>query len=191
MEIDALGETTGLDGAELGAELDRIAQQVGDFNARGMKQVLGISPRDAGLGARADIFREQNLLNIRSLLTGQIQDLRGYLEAADTVGMRVEDLADIIKERFSVAQSRADLIARDQVLTLNAQVTKERQTRAGVDQYVWTTAGDERVRDEHAVLDGQTFDWISGSGEEGNPGDAIMCRCIAFPLIPELDDPEE
>lgn len=43
-------------------------------------------------------------------------------------------------------QSRSDLIARDQLTKLNSQITKKRQTEAGVTLYRWHTAVDERVR---------------------------------------------
>lgn len=43
-------------------------------------------------------------------------------------------------------QSRADLIARDQVGKLNGLITKKRMQEAGLDLYEWITAFDERVR---------------------------------------------
>lgn len=43
-------------------------------------------------------------------------------------------------------QSRANLIARDQINKLNGTYTKKRQEDAGVDWYIWNTAADERVR---------------------------------------------
>ncbi len=111
------------------------------------------------------------------------------MESQEVSSMRVEELRSLVMERFDVSKSRADLIARDQVLKLNGQITEERQTRAGVEQYVWTTAGDERVREEHAALEGQVIDWNSPP-TVGHPGEDYQCRCVAFPLIPEIDGPQ-
>jgi SPP1 gp7 family putative phage head morphogenesis protein len=65
------------------------------------------------------------------------------------------------------------------------------QVQSGVEQYVWVTARDERVRLEHAALHGGIFDWDdppldasqSSNGEDCHPGDDYNCRCIASPLV--------
>ena len=90
-----------------------------------------------------------------------------------------------MSERTDVSDSRAKLIARDQVAKLNGELTKERQTDLGVTGYIWRTVGDERVRDEHADNDGQFFTWDSPPST-GAPGEDIQCRCWAEPVLPEL-----
>lgn len=46
--------------------------------------------------------------------------------------------------------------------------------------YTWRTAGDDRVRHTHAVLEGQVFAWTNAPSE-GHPGTAPNCRCWAEP----------
>ena len=93
-------------------------------------------------------------------------------------------ILDIMKERTDVSDSRAKLIARDQVSKLNGELTMERQLDLGVDS-IWRTVGDERVRDTHADNEDQTFTWDNPPAETGHPGEDYQCRCWAEPILPE------
>jgi len=172
----------------IGPALDKIAADVSMVNARGVTAITGINVREAsGLGARLDVFRETNISLIKSLVGNQITDVQNLLESAESTGLRVEDLAEQMEQRFSVSKSKADLLARDQTLKLNANITQARQRGAGVEKYIWTTSGDERVREEHQALEGQVFSW-DDPPSVGHPGEDYQCRCTAFPIIEEFDD---
>ena len=111
----------------------------------------------------------------------------GIAEAvAATVIEGRTDLARVLTDRFGVASSRAKLIARDQIGSLNARVTEARQTELGIDAYEWSISGDERVRPAHQRLNGTVRRWDQPHPTEGHPGSAIACRCVA---IPSLEDP--
>lgn len=175
----------------LGEAIEDVARQVATFNAKGVATLTGINVRAAsGLGARIDMFRDTNVALIKSLVGSQIDDIQTLLESAEATGLQVGELRDQIQERFGVSESRADLIARDQTLKLNSAITQARQRNAGVEKYIWTTSGDERVREEHAALEGQTFSW-DNPPEPGHPGEDIQCRCTAFPIIEEFDGETE
>jgi SPP1 gp7 family putative phage head morphogenesis protein len=86
-------------------------------------------------------------------------------------------------------------LARDQILTLNAQINQSKQVNAGIEEYIWTAVADSRTRDDHADLDGQKFRYddppVSGTdGFVGHPGEPAQCRCVAYPVIPALEDDE-
>jgi len=130
-------------------------------------------------------FRDENLSLIRSLGSNQVDELRGILSQGEREGRRVEWIRKQVQDRFEVSKSRASLIARDQVLKLNAKIAQTRQEQAGVTHYVWSTSGDERVREEHAALDGQTFAWDEPPSV-GHPGEDYQCRCVAIPVIPDV-----
>lgn len=133
-----------------------------------------------------DGWRKDNVARITDLVDEQAERIETIL--AEGYGRRAESIAEDLEEILGEgSERRAELIARDQVLTLNAQITRERQTAADIEKYVWTTSGDERVRDEHEALDGEVFSWDEGDPEEGHPGEAINCRCVAFPVLPELE----
>ena len=104
-------------------------------------------------------------------------------------GLRFEDLAKEVERIGDVTESRAKLIARDQTSKMNGAFNEARQTSVGIDKYVWQTAGDERVREEHAANDGQVFSW-NDPPATGHPGEDIQCRCVAVPYF-DLDNEEE
>ena len=49
--------------------------------------------------------------------------------------------------------------------------------------YIWRTAGDDKVRDEHGMRAGKTYTWNAPPDGE-HPGDDYNCRCWAEPLNP-------
>jgi SPP1 gp7 family putative phage head morphogenesis protein len=73
-------------------------------------------------------------------------------------------------------------------------VNHARQRELGVERFVWRTMGDERVRDEHDELKGETFSYDDPpeiDGEPTLPGDDVQCRCYAEPVLDDLFDDEE
>jgi SPP1 gp7 family putative phage head morphogenesis protein len=50
-----------------------------------------------------------------------------------------------------------------------------------MDQYVWRTRRDERVRRSHWMNDGRVFSWADPPAT-GHPGEDYNCRCEAVPL---------
>ena len=53
---------------------------------------------------------------------------------------------------------------------LNSALNQQRSQNLGVEEYVWRTAGDERVRDSHKNENGKTFGWddLPNPGGEGS-----------------------
>lgn len=186
------------DERDLDNALDVIGKRVATHNGTEIQRVIGIAIREAdpGVAAFIDNWRAINVSRIKSLAGQELVEITQLLERAEPAGLRVEVLRKQIEERFGVTRSKADLLSRDQTLTLNSQITKQRQTNVGIESYIWTTAGDDRVRDgsdgplDHAVLDGQTFRWDNppdvGDGRRLHPGEDYQCRCTAFPVLPEL-----
>jgi SPP1 gp7 family putative phage head morphogenesis protein len=120
-----------------------------------------------------------------------LSEIEKLLERGE--GLSVEVLRERIEERFGVTESKADLLARDQTLKLNGQLTERLQVSAGIEEYFWTTSGDERVRESHAALDGTRQRWdeppvVSDDGRSEHPGGDYQCRCTAFPVLPELEE---
>lgn len=102
--------------------------------------------------------------------------------------VRFHSMTQEIQKRFGMTSRRAKLIARDQTSKLNASLTKLRQQELGVEEYIWQTAGDERVRASHKAHDGKKFRWDHLPKETGNPGNDINCRCVAIPVLEGLLD---
>lgn len=110
-------------------------------------------------------------------------------------GRSVADIAKLLEEQAGYSTSRAVLTARDQTLKLYGQVQQERQQNAGIDRYIWTTSLDERVRPDHADLDGTIQRWDDPpivdqrTGRRGHPGFDFSCRCTAVAILD--DEPAE
>jgi SPP1 gp7 family putative phage head morphogenesis protein len=163
--------------------------------ARQMKAALGIDLPDAepALAPAFKAFRAENVDLITSLAADKVARVREILTDAGA-GTRVEEIARAVREGTDATRSRARLIARDQVLKLNAQVTQARHEAAGVTEFVWRTSKDERVREDHKILDGKRFRYDDPPvvdrrrGDRALPGVHFQCRCIAEPVIPGFDD---
>lgn len=176
----------------------RVAQSVTAHTreqwARQVKALIGIDlPRgDPSLVKLMERFRRENTDLIVSLAKDHIERVHAVLKEAGS-GTRVETIRKRIQEQTGAVRSRAALIARDQVLSLNAQVTQERHKAAGVTEYIWRTSRDERVRDRHRELDGtrQRYDDPPvvdvRTGRREHAGQDFQCRCTAEPIIPGFD----
>lgn len=105
-------------------------------------------------------------------------------------------LAGQIKEETGISTRRAKFIARDQTAKMNAQFNQVRQQDLGIEEYIWRTAGDQRVvgnpsglfpksnrvHGDHYSRNGKVFRWDTPP-VDGHPGIPINCRCVALPII--------
>jgi SPP1 gp7 family putative phage head morphogenesis protein len=144
--------------------------------------VVGSEP---WLGRAIDEFTHENVALIKSVGSRFFDDLESHLKREIADGTRWEELAGIIEERYGVAGSRAELIARDQVGKFFGDLNRVRQTDLGVTKFVWRTSNDNRVREEHEQLEGQVFEWANPPSE-GTPGEPVGCRCNAEPDLTDL-----
>jgi len=182
---------------------DEQAAEVGartaSANAREFGRVfkIDVPAIQPGIQPTLDTFRKANADLITSLQADALDEVAELVDDAWTRGTRVEDLRKQIQDRFDVTTSRADLIARDQILKLNGQITRTRQISAGITEYIWTTSNDERVREDHDALDGTRQRWDAPpvtdtrTRETNHPGEDYQCRCVAAPVLSFLEDGEE
>lgn len=113
-------------------------------------------------------------------------DVARVTRQAIRTGLNPDQAADLLQKRLNVSRSRAVLIATDQMLTAVANADRARQRDMGIQEYLWRSMEDARVRPEHEALDrlgrqGHRRSWNDG-GEY--PGKAIRCRCRAIPILP-------
>jgi len=62
-------------------------------------------------------------------------------------------------------------------------INQLRQEDLGIEQYIWRSQDDTKVRDSHAEYDDQVFRWDDHPAG-GHPGEAHNCRCYAEPIAP-------
>ena len=108
-----------------------------------------------------------------------------------------ESISDIMKQFDGMVgkrKDRAKFTARNQISTFNSILTKTRAQNLGVQEAIWVSSRDARVRPSHKARDGKTFDLSKGlySSLDGKyllPGaGSYQCRCTMQLIIPELDD---
>lgn len=131
----------------------------------------------------------QNAELITSIPTEHLERVRLAVEKAFTEGTRWEVMARELREIGNITDRRARLIARDQTASMNSAFNRVRQTELGIKEYLWSGSLDARERDSHRRMEGVRCSWASPpsvDGESVNPGEPIMCRCVAQPIIEVL-----
>ena len=184
--------------------LDQIAGTVRTHVEKDVQRYMpGLKNTDLFLGSEIAQWRRDNVALITNFTDDMLAKIGDLLEGYD--GTRVEDTATALENTFGLTRARAELIARDQTLKLNASMNQQAQVNAGVDKYRWSTSHDDSVRDDpkgkgdpnHKDLDNLTFSWddppvtCERTGDTNHPGQDYSCRCVAIPVLEEFDDPEE
>lgn len=166
----------------------RIAEHSKRELDKQIKAVIGIDilQDESWLSSFIDGFVDQNAKLITSIPERYFREIESIVRDAALSGRRHEDLADEFEERYDVSESRAALLARDQVSKLNGDITQVRQVRLGIKKFVWSTSMDERVRASHKAHEGKTYDWTKPPADTGKPGDDYQCRCVALPDFSDI-----
>ena len=166
--------------------LEQLRRQV-----RGMISLDAFPPDSDVQRKLLDSWVETNRKRIKALTTAQVEEVEDIAQRGFQAGDRASVIEKQILERFPVVQSRAQLIARDQLNKLRGNLTRVRQTSLGIDRYIWRTSRDERVRESHLVKEGKVFEWSKPPPDTGHPGQGIQCRCTAEPYIEGVDEEED
>lgn len=173
---------------------NKIAAQTSEHQKtqlfRQIKSTIGVDLQaiaDKGMSERIKRFTAENVALIKTVPQKYFDDVEKTVLAGVREGSRASSIAAALEERLGVAESRAALIARDQVLKFNGELNRSRQKDLGIDSYIWRTVKDNRVRDEHSELEGEA---LSGDSppEPGHPGEDFQCRCFAEPILPGIED---
>lgn len=69
------------------------------------------------------------------------------------------------------------------LLAFAGLINELRQEDLGIQRYVWRSRDDAKVRVRHAEHDNRVFRWDEPP-EDGHPGQAYNCRCVAEPILP-------
>lgn len=167
-----------------------IHERVNRFNLREVAASLVVSPQLLpNLRDASAMWVAENANLITGMSDEVLDDLAARLRNEWARGARWEDISALVQDRLGVGRARAELIARDQVGKLNADMTRERQRAVGVTRYKWSTSRDERVRESHRHLEGSIQTWANPpivdprTGRRDHPGRDFQCRCVAIPVF--------
>lgn len=147
---------------------------------------LNIFADNPFLSSARDQFVQRNVALVKNMAEQQAGRIGSIVTEGVQSGLRPADIAKQLQEDLGIAESRARLIARDQVTKFNGELASVRQQSLGVTHFTWSTSHDERVRKSHQALDGQEFAWSNlpmVDGEQAAPGQPIQCRCNAIPVL--------
>ena len=134
------------------------------------------------LASLAEGWVAENTSLIKSLPTKLHPEIEGIIRRGVMNGESVKTLKDKIKARYGVTDYRAKLIAQDQTLKLNSDLTRLRLQSVGVKEYIWRTVNDSRVRPDHIEREGKTYSWDKPPSGGEHPGHEVRCRCFAEPI---------
>lgn len=163
------------------------AARVQAAQAGQLRRILGVDPRAPGDVVASDRF-ERGLDRYMTQAVGQTVD-----RAIDTANQGGDPTQTI-----EAMRPRVELVGRDQTQKLFGQTNQIRQQNLGVQQYIWTTQDDGRVRGRkladtgrHWQLHRTAQSWASPPvadilGNTAHPGEQINCRCVAQPNVAQL-----
>lgn len=140
---------------------------------------------------------DENVLKIKSIPQQTLTEMQDIIKDGYTNGRSIRKVSKAIQETYRVSKSKAQSLARDQIGSLNAQITQMQCEDAGCECYKWSDSGDIRVRDCHRALNGHIFRWDDPpemwymtksrgkvmTGRRCHPGQDYCCRCVAIPVF--------
>ncbi len=126
-------------------------------------------------------------LYIKNWADENIIKLRTQVQSHVLAGGRAEGLVKLLQENYGQSKAKAKFLARQETSLLMSKFQETKMREVGVTKYRWSTSHDERVRPDHAALDGKIFSFDmppvtnKKTGAHNNPGEDFNCRCIAVP----------
>jgi len=172
---------------------DRVEGRATQEQIKAVRAVLGVSPTfyDEGrIRGILNAWKDQNGAFITRMADDAVEQMMDTASRAVRTGRPLTEVREELRKRFDITERRAKTIARTEVSQLNTQITRERQREVGITGYYWTTANDERVRDDHEDMAGEFVPWDDPPSETGrqHAGEPINCRCTARAAVDRLLD---
>ena len=138
----------------------------------------------------------ENVQMIKSIPNETLGEMREIILDGFKKGKTATDISKELQKSYGITKRKAQSLARDQIATLNAEISELQQRDAGCTKYKWSTSKDRRVRDCHRELDGKIFSWDNPpemwyetkagrvyTGRRCHPGQDFLCRCCAIPVF--------
>lgn len=141
---------------------------------------------DSMIGPAMSEAISANVDLIKSIPSQYFEEIEAAVTKTFRDGLMWQDAVAEIQRIGDVTETRAKVIARDQMGKLNSSFNEVRQTGLGIQEYEWRGVGDQRERDSHKAMEGKRCRWDKPpivDGEAVHPGQAILCRCSAVPII--------
>lgn len=165
------------------AAFDRMSPKL-VHDTRKISTLMGISPTEQGISTEVAAAREANIQLVERAGRAYAKDVRRVFSDPKNADLSTDALRSLLMQRGNVSISRADLIARDQVLKLSSVMNRVRQLNVGIEDYDWSGVMDTRERDTHIEMEGRVCSWSEPPQPLGlHPGEDFECRCIGIARI--------
>lgn len=162
--------------------------------AAGIELKPDFSPE--GLAILRDNYEATLRLSIKKQTKDQIASLRALVADNVAEGYRAEALTEGIRDKYAMSKAHARFVAKQESSILMADVNEARCAELGLEEYIWDTSHDARVRPDHKRLDGKKFSYKNPpvvdqrTGRRDNPGRDYGCRCAARTVVGSLKSKE-
>lgn len=174
---------------------DAISKDMDKYSRRNIENSLGEL-------TSALTIKDYTTPRIQAILNKHTDEMVGYIktipvqyharviEVIDQAQGDAQKLTKDLQEVGRVTESRAELIARDQISKFNGALNTARMEDAGIEYVTWRhSGGSGQPRPLHVEYDGEIFalndppiiDEVTG--ERGWAGDLPNCRCFMVPTI--------
>jgi SPP1 gp7 family putative phage head morphogenesis protein len=172
---------------------DNVVTQV-DGAIKRVVKIDVFSPM-SGVADHLSAFVAQNVVLIQNLTEQTLAQTHATVLEGLRQGLRAEEIKKNLRDKVGLSETKATILANDQVGKLHGELTQLRQTSLGLKRYTWATSRDELVRPSHAALDGTVQRWDDPpivnekTGLRAHPGfdtHFYPCRCSAIPMLDDV-----
>lgn len=190
-------------GPEMASALEQSAMRSINVFGRRTMQLSGLSPDDFFAESPETIHyaKAETASRVTGLIDKTTLDaLNAQLVEGFEAGETIDAIADRVQEVFADAsRRRAITIARTETVRSSNFGAMESMRQAGIQQKMWLSSRDDRVRESHGALDGVTIPVngqftspVTGAfavhpGAFGVAEDDINCRCTVIPAAAGKD----
>lgn len=137
---------------------------------------------------RANIYQAIDLIKSipRDILESYMTLLYNNINSLDQ-----KAVYEFSREVGKVNHNRAKTISRDQVAKSIVNYTIAQSQSIGLDYYIWVTADDSRVSEDHRHLNNRIYCYskptaiIDKKGNVGHPAQRVNCRCVPVSVFLE------
>ena len=202
----AIAISNRIDSLHIETRMEQISKMAKNFAIREWKRAVR---NTLGIDILTDYYKgslyttwiqkwiDDNVSKIKTIPSNTLGGMRSAIMDGYLNGRSLREIQKEIQSQYSVDKHRAQMLARDQIGSLNSQITQAQQRDAGVTHYKWSTSKDARVRDCHAELDGKIISWDDPpemwyetkkdgrvyTGRRCHPGEDYCCRCVPIPVF--------
>lgn len=146
-------------------------------------QVVDPIAREPWLEREMKARTTENVNLIKDVGDKSARNIARFVNEDVRSGVQTKEIIKKVQKELGVSKRRAQVIGRDQPQKFLGALHQNRQQDAGVTEYIWKDSGDVRVRPKHQEYNGNKYRWDSPPSD-GHPGQPILCRCVASPVIP-------